>query len=81
MIGNGPEWDSPIPAPHIEADRLLGGRSIAPIADDIISDAASVGSEPASVSARLPLPEPELSLRKKPITDLGCLGLLIPPGV
>lgn len=80
MIGKGPECPSVIPAAQIEADRLVGGRSIAP--PDEISDAASVGSDPASTSPRLlPPPEPELSLRKKPITDFGCLGLLIPPDV
>lgn len=78
-MGKGPECPSVIPAVQIEADLLLGGRSIAPVDD--INDAASVGSDPASISPRLPPPEPELSLRKKPITDFGCLGLLIPPDV
>lgn len=56
----------------------------------LLRAAAKAGSEPrgADVAASRPSPPPmllvparlpELSRRKRPMTDLGCLGLFIPP--
>lgn len=52
----------------------------------LINAFANVGSEPRAEPAPsigspklLPPLEPQLSRRNKPMTDLGCLGLFIPP--
>lgn len=68
--------------PHIDAERR-SGRTAGARKFDVPSSTdnwpASVGSEPALVASYDP--EPELSRRKRPITDLTGLGLDSPPFV
>lgn len=97
VTGKGPEWpESPILEPaEIDCERL-SKRGLWGIAEGTtmpLRAAAKAGSEPrADVPSRMstppilpptpqPLLEPELSRRNRPMTDLGCLGLFIPPNV
>lgn len=70
-----------VTTPHTEADRRsAAARPVGVRLTDCISThiswPASVGSEPAASPHDC---EPELSRRKRPITDLTCLGLDSPP--